>query len=348
MTSLVIEPTQIRAVIQQQRDYFNAGQTRDIATRLRCLQALRRSLLAHETELLAALHADLHKPAFEGYAYDLGCLKEIDHAIAHLRRWAKPKWIVPSWEQWPALGQIRPEPRGVVLIVAPWNYPILLSITPLVGAIAAGNCAIIKPSELAPATGRVLAELIRKTFDPGHVTVIEGDIATSQALLAEPWDHIFFTGGTATGKQVMAAAAAHLTPVTLELGGKSPCIVDADVDVAIAAKRIVWGKFLNAGQSCVAPDYLLVDRRIKPALIEAIATTIRQFYGDDPAHSPDYARIVSDRQMARLTALLQDGTVIIGGQTQIGDRYIAPTVIDDVALDAPIMQDEIFGPLLPV
>jgi acyl-CoA reductase-like NAD-dependent aldehyde dehydrogenase len=221
-------------------------------------------------------------------------------------------------------------------------------ISPLVGAIAAGNCALLKPSELAPATSRVIANLIGSLFDPSYVAVVEGGVETSQALLEEKFDHIFFTGGTAIGKLVMAAAAKHLTPVTLELGGKSPCIIDADIQVEYTAKRIAWGKFLNAGQTCVAPDYLLVDRRVKPALMQAIATTLHQFYGDNPAESPDYGRIVSPRHFSRLESLLQDGNIVIGGQSNPADRYIAPTVMEVTSLDDRIMQEEIFGPILPV
>jgi acyl-CoA reductase-like NAD-dependent aldehyde dehydrogenase len=221
-------------------------------------------------------------------------------------------------------------------------------MNPLVGAIAAGNCAILKPSELAPHTSRLVSDLISKTFDPAYMAVVEGGVETSRHLLAERFDHIFFTGGTRIGKIVMEAAAQHLTPVTLELGGKSPCIVEADINLRETAKRITWGKFLNAGQTCIAPDYLLVHQAIAPQLMTAIAQCIQDFYGDDPAVSPDYPRIINDGHFERLTALLQATEIAIGGQTQAVERYIAPTVVKNVSLDSPLMQEEIFGPILPV
>lgn len=221
-------------------------------------------------------------------------------------------------------------------------------ISPLIGAIAAGNCAILKPSEIAPHTSGVLAEIVEATFEPEYIAIIEGGVEISQQLLKEKFDHIFFTGGTRVGKIIMEAAAKHLTPVTLELGGKSPCLVDCDLNLTEAAKRITWGKTINAGQICIAPDYLLVDRKIKSDLLAEIKKCLHNFYGDDPALSPDYARIINQKQFDRLTRLLQDGDIVIGGETIKSDRYIAPTVIDNVALDAPIMQEEIFGPILPV
>jgi len=221
-------------------------------------------------------------------------------------------------------------------------------ISPLVGAIAAGNCAVLKPSEISTHTSSAIANLIQKTFDPAYIAVVEGDADTSKALLAEKFDHIFFTGGTAIGKIVMEAAAKHLTPVTLELGGKSPCIVDADTDLKDTAKRITWGKYLNAGQTCIAPDYLLVDRRIKSDLLTEVQKCVADFYGQEPEKSPDYARIISHRHFDRLVPLLRDGEIVTGGQTRPEDKYIAPTVIDGVSWDSPIMEEEIFGPILPV
>jgi aldehyde dehydrogenase (NAD+) len=236
----------------------------------------------------------------------------------------------------------------VVLIIGPWNYPFSLMIEPLLGAIAAGNCAILKPSEIAPHTSAIVAELIHKTFESDYITVIQGGVETSQQILAEKFDHIFFTGGTKIGKIIMEAAAKHLTPVTLELGGKSPCIVEPDIDLKTAARRITWGKFINCGQTCIAPDYLLVDRTIKSELITELKQSIQEFYGTDPATSPDYPRIISDQHFQRLSSFLQDGNIMIGGQTNPENRYIAPTLIDNIALDSPIMQEEIFGPILPM
>lgn len=334
--------------LQQQRQFFATGATKDVEFRIAQLKALRQAIVSHQAAILDALKADLHKSVFEAYAAEIGVVQEIDQALKSIRRWVKPKSVSVSLMQAPGRARIQPEPLGLVLIVGPWNYPVQLMISPLVGAIAAGNCVVLKPSELAPHTSQIIAEIIHKTFDPHYISVFEGGVEVSQALLAEKFDHIFFTGGTAIGKIVMAAAAQHLTPVTLELGGKSPCIVDADVEVEMTARRIVWGKFMNAGQTCIAPDYLLVQRRIKPTLLQAIEVAIHQFYGDNPANSEDYGRIISDKHAQRLSSLLSSGRILLGGQTNLGDRYIAPTVIDQVSADSPIMQDEIFGPILPV
>jgi aldehyde dehydrogenase (NAD+) len=352
MVQLIPNPLEtssaVRAIVEQQRQFFRTGQTRSFEFRLAQLKALKQAVTNDQDAVLAALKADLHKPELEAYLTEIGVTKEINYAIQHLKSWMKPKSVRIPLEQLPAQGQIQAEPLGVVLIIGPWNYPFQLMLSPLVGAIAAGNCALLKPSELAPATSRVIAELIAKTFDPAYITTVEGGVEVSQAVLAEKFDHIFFTGGTAIGKIVMAEAAKHLTPVTLELGGKSPCIVDTDIQIEYTARRIVWGKFLNAGQTCIAPDYLLVNRQIKPALLNAMKTAAQEFYGADPSQSPDYARIVSDRHFERLAQLLADGKPVIGGTTNPAERYIAPTILDQVAIDAPIMQAEIFGPILPV
>jgi aldehyde dehydrogenase (NAD+) len=275
-------------------------------------------------------------------------IQEVDYAIKHLRSWVKPKKVSVPLTQMPGRAKIYAEPLGVVLIISPWNYPLQLAVSPLIGAIAAGNCALVKPSEIAPHTSKVLAELVEKTFDPNYIAVVEGGVEVSQAVLEEKFDHIFFTGGTAIGKIVMQAAAKQLTPVTLELGGKSPCIVDPDTNLKTTAKRITWGKFVNAGQTCIAPDYLLVDRRIKAALMDETQKNIQAFYGDNPAQSPDYARIVSHKHCSRLAELIDPQKVISGGEVNLDDRYIAPTVMDSVTWDDPVMQDEIFGPILPI
>jgi acyl-CoA reductase-like NAD-dependent aldehyde dehydrogenase len=260
----------------------------------------------------------------------------------------KPRRVSAPVAVQPAKARIVPEPLGVVLIIAPWNYPFQLSIGPLIGAIAAGNCAILKPSEVASATSRVLAELVPKYLDRDCIAVVEGGVPETTALLAQELDHIFYTGNGAVGRIVMEAAAKHLTPVTLELGGKSPCIVDRDVDLTTAARRITWGKFFNAGQTCVAPDYLLVHESIKKPLLDKIASMIREFFGDDPQKSADFGRIINARHHKRLTALLDSGTAFVGAKTDADDRYIAPTVLTDVSPDSPAMADEIFGPILPV
>ena len=272
---------------------------------------------------------------------------EIDYAIKHIKSWISPQKASIPLEQLPGFGRIYAEPLGVVLIVGAWNYPLQLILAPLVGAIAAGNCAILKPSEIAPHTSHILAEMLPKYFAPAYIAVIEGGSEISQQLLAEKFDHIFFTGGTAVGKIVMAAAAKHLTPVTLELGGKSPCIVDSDINIENTARRITWGKFLNAGQTCIAPDYLLVNTKIKQQLLDSIQKCIHEFYGE-PAASPDYARIINQKHFEQLVKFLKDGEIIIGGEINAVEHYIAPTLLDRVSLEAPIMQEEIFGPILPV
>lgn len=338
----------IRDIITQQRQLFATGKTKDIAFRLAQLKTFKQAILSNESQILEALKADLHKPELEGYYEIIATVEEINCALKHLKSWAKPQKVKTSLQQFPASAWRSPEPLGIVLIVAPWNYPFSLLLSPLVGAIAAGNCAILKPSEIAPQTSRLAAEIVGHIFEPNYITAIEGGAETSQQLLQEKFDHIFFTGGTRIGQIVMEAAAKQLTPVTLELGGKSPCIVDADINLKEAAKRITWGKFLNAGQTCIAPDYLLVDSRIKSDLTGAIAQCVEEFYGSNPSQSPDYARIVSDRHFERLAGFLEGGEVVIGGQVDASDRYIAPTLIENVAPDSPLMEEEIFGPILPV
>jgi acyl-CoA reductase-like NAD-dependent aldehyde dehydrogenase len=246
------------------------------------------------------------------------------------------------------VAQIYPDPLGIVLIISPWNYPFALAISPLIGAIAAGNCAVIKPSESTPTVSQVIAEIIQQTFSTTEMAVVEGDAIISQQLLMEKFDHIFFTGGTKIGQLVMEAAAKNLTPVTLELGGKSPCIVDTEIDLEETAKRIAWGKFLNAGQTCIAPDYLLVEKSIKESLITKLQECIVNFYSTNPQTSPDYCRIVNDHQFNRLKALLKDGDILTGGQTDLEEKYIAPTLMTNVSLESELVQEEIFGPILPI
>jgi acyl-CoA reductase-like NAD-dependent aldehyde dehydrogenase len=337
----------VKDIIHKQRKFFATGKTKDVEWRIEQLRRLKQAIIDDQEAIINAVKADLGRPDFEAY-FELAAISEINYAIKHLKTWVKPKKVRAGIEQFPASAQIYPEPLGVVLIIAPWNYPFQLMISPLTGAIAAGNCAVLKPSELAAHTSRAIADIIQKTFDPDHIAVVEGGVETSQQLLEEKFDHIFFTGGTAIGKIVMYAAAKHLTPVTLELGGKSPCIVDYDVDLNYAAKRITWGKYLNAGQTCIAPDYLLVHSRIKSGLLTEIKKCVVEFYGDDPSKSPDYSRIISRRHLERLEPLLQDGEIAIGGQTKPEEKYIAPTVIDRISWESPVMQEEIFGPILPV
>ncbi|MDM9381044.1 aldehyde dehydrogenase [Chlorogloeopsis sp. ULAP01] len=335
-------------LVHKQRNFFATGQTKELNFRLKNLESLKQVVIEHEQEILKALTADLHKPIFESYLTEISTIKEIDYARKNIRNWIKPKKAAVSLEFFPYSARIQPEPLGVVLIISPWNYPFHLIISPLVGAIAAGNCAILKPSEFAPHTSTLLAEIIKRTFDPAYITVVEGAVETSQNLLAEKFDHIFFTGSTAVGRMVMEAAAKHLTPVTLELGGKSPCIVDTEIDIEKTARRICWGKFVNAGQTCIAPDYLLVHQDIKQPLLDSIKKCLQEFYGENPANSPDYARIIHDKHFERLIKFLDDGEIVIGGKTNRDQLYISPTVLDHISWDDYVMQEEIFGPILPI
>jgi aldehyde dehydrogenase (NAD+) len=337
------------ATVEQLRSTFESGRTRDIAWRRGQLEALRRLLTEGERRLIAAIAADFSKPAFETQITETrNVVWEIDHALPRLSRWMRGRRTSIPWALWPGSGRIYPEPLGVVLIIAPWNYPVQLLLSPLVGALAAGDCAMLKPSELTPNTSQALAELVAQYIDAEAVALVQGGAETSTALLAERFDHIFFTGGARVGRVVMEAAAKHLTPVTLELGGKSPCVVAADANLKIAAERIVWGKFLNAGQTCVAPDYVLVDRSRHDGLIEAMAAAITRFFGTDPKQSPDFARIVNERHAERLAGCLTGGRVAVGGDVDIAQLYIAPTILTDVDVNAPVMREEIFGPILPV
>lgn len=337
------------ALQQAQRDYFASHGTKDIMFRRTQLQKLYAAVKQHERALLDALHADLHKGDTEAYFSEIGLvLSECSHALANLERWARPKVVRPALVQLPATCWVYPESRGVSLIIAPFNYPLMLILVPLIGALAAGDTAVLKPSEYTPHVAQAIDNLVRETFAPELVTVVQGDAEIAKQLLALPWDFIFFTGSTGVGRIVAQAAAQHLTPCLLELGGKSPTIVAADADIALAAKRIAWGKWINAGQTCIAPDYVLVDRRVEQALLDALSQILRQSYGEDARLSNDYGRIVSVRHAERLVGLMASGRVVHGGQVDVHERYIGPTVLSDVALDSPIMQEEIFGPLLPV
>lgn len=339
----------IKTAIANQRAFFATGKTKEYKFRVAQLNKLLGLIQEHDQLILDAVHADLRKPAIEAYGSEvLGAFSEIKYVLKHLQDWMKPQKVGTPINLFPSSSYIYTEPLGVVLIIAPWNYPFALTIQPLIGAIAAGNCTILKPSEHAPHTSSAIAKIINNNFDPNFITAIEGGIETNQALLAEQFDHIFFTGGTAIGKIVMEAAAKYLTPVTLELGGKSPCIVDETCNLEVTAKRIIWGKFYNAGQTCVAPDYLLVQKNIKPVLIEKLVAQVKTFFGENPQQSPDFGRIVNDRQFDRLVSLLNESPVLIGGNSDKCDRYIAPTLIDQVSPNSKIMAEEIFGPILPI
>lgn len=337
------------ATAQRQRAFFQTGATRSVEFRRAQLDRLAGALERHEAALLSALQADLGKSPSQAYATEFGLVgMEIRHALRNLRRWAAPQRRSTPWFVAPARGWVQSEPFGVALILGPWNYPVQLLLTPLVSAIAAGNCVVLKPSELAPRTAKAIAELMRDCFDEQLVAVVNGDANAAEALLRERFDNIFFTGSTRVGRLVLAAAAKHLTPTTLELGGKCPAIVCADAPVELAARRIAWGKFMNAGQTCVAPDFVLVARAAREALVVAMKEALHGFYGDDPARCEEYGRIVNQAHFERLVNYLRDGKPVHGGRHEAKNLFIAPTILTGVSPDAAVMQEEIFGPILPV
>ena len=336
--------------LQAQRDFYNTYQTRDIRFRIIQLKTLRRAILTYEDRIYDAFWKDLHKSKFEAYSSEIGLvLKEISLHIRKLKSWARPERVptdqlIHFW----STSRIIKEPYGVTLIIAPWNYPFQLLLIPLVGAISAGNCIALKPSDYSPHVTEAMSQMISEFFSPSYISYHQGGRDVNQALFAEKWDYIFFTGSTTVGKIVMEAAAKHLTPVTLELGGKSPCIVEADANLRVAAARIAWGKFLNAGQTCVAPDYLFVHRSVKDKFISLLQDCLIRFFGEDPQKSPYYCRIINQEKTEHLASLIKGTTIRCGGTVNIDERYIAPTILEDVSPDHPLMQEEIFGPLLPV
>jgi aldehyde dehydrogenase (NAD+) len=339
----------IQSVVSRLRSTFDSGKTRPISWRLEQLHAMRDMIREREQEIFDALAKDLGKSRFESWVAEAGfSVNEVDYAIKRLKSWMKPRRVKTPMSCLPGGSFIQWEPLGVALIISPWNYPILLTMGPLVGAIAAGNCVVIKPSEISANTSGVIARCLRDFLDNDAVAVVEGRVKEATELLKERFDHILFTGGTEVGRIVMEAAARHLTPVTLELGGKCPCIIDKSVNLKVAARRIAWGKFVNAGQTCIAPDYVLVREEMEEDFIEKLKAETLNFYGDDPKRSPDYARIINDLHFRRLTELLGSGRIAFGGEADTEARYIAPTVLRDVPQDSPVMAEEIFGPILPV
>lgn len=338
-----------RSIIDQQRLFFSRHATLDVEFRIAALKRLQKTLVQREPDILDALRADLSKAPFETYATELGfVLEELRYVLAHLRRWVKPQRVSTPLVHFPSSSWIYPEPLGVVLVISAWNYPIQLTFAPLIAAIAAGNCVVIKPSRHARQSALLMEEIIRTCFEPGHVTLIQGSDEANAWALETRFDHIFFTGSTSVGREVMAAAARYLTPVTLELGGKSPCIVDQTANIEIAARRIAWGKCVAAGQSCVAPDYVLVHKAVKSALVERIEHYVRQFYGENPLANPDYPKIINERQFTRLRGYMDGPHALSGGRVDAAAGKIEPTLYDGVSLGDPIMQAEIFGPLLPI
>ncbi|MDV6327327.1 aldehyde dehydrogenase family protein [Idiomarina sp. Sol25] len=335
--------------LEQLKSHFDSGLTRPLSWRLNQLQQLQRFLTENEKSLLQALKSDLNKHASEARLTELQFLKsDIKQTIKALPKWSKTRKVGNPLLAWPAKSQLVPEPLGVVLILGAWNYPLQLLLAPLIAAIAAGNCAVIKPSEHSTATSDILTRRLPGYLDNAAIKIVTGAVAESQQLTALPFDHIFYTGGENAAKAIMASAAENLTPVTLELGGKSPAVVLADAPIRVTARRIVWGKFLNAGQTCIAPDYVLVEDSVKDQLIAAMQQELISFYSEEAKHSSDYGRIIHQAHWHRLTQMLKGENVVIGGDSDKSERYISPTIVDGVKDDSALMQEEIFGPILPV
>ena len=339
----------IRRITDSQREFFLTQTTKDVEYRIAALKKLKDAIRQNEAAIFSALKHDVGKPSYEAYITEVGfTIKEIDYHIKHLKSWAKPHKIKRDLINFDASSVIQHEPFGVVLIMAPWNYPFQLVMSPLVGALSAGNCAVLKPADYAKKTAEIIRTIIEQTFESNYVAVVTGDREVNQQLFDTRFDYIFFTGSPSLGKYAMEKASQNLTPITLELGGKSPCIVDHDADIDIAARRIAFGKYINAGQTCIAPDYVFAHSSIKDELLKKIQKTITEFYGSDPEKSSDFGRIINDRQYARLKGLMSSGHIFTGGKYNDATRYIEPTVLDNVTPEDPIMQEEIFGPILPV
>lgn len=325
-------------------DYKN-----DIKYRKETLKKLLFNIQKNEDLIIKALYDDFKKPAFEAVLTETNyVISELKNTIKNISQWARPKRVFPSILNFPSTDYIYKEPYGNVLVIAPWNYPFQLALCPLISAVSAGNKVVLKPSELTPNTSAIIAKIIEKSFHINHVEVMQGGIEVSDKLLAKRWDYIFFTGSVTVGKIVAKAAAENLTPITLELGGKNPCIIDETADLKLAAKRIVWGKFINAGQTCIAPDYILIQKSMKINFITFLIEEIVQAYGKKPEKSPDYARIINTKNWLRLMSMIEPEKVIFGGESNANEFYIAPTLVEEPGLESPVMQEEIFGPILPV
>lgn len=340
----------IREIALEQRQYFAQGLTHSIAFRQKQLHRLMELVTQNEAAILEALHKDLGKPTFESYASEVGFMKEeIRYTLKKGKHWAKPQKVHTPLVHWPSKSFIQPEPKGTVLIIAPWNYPFQLLLAPLVAALAAGNTVLLKPSEQAPHTAVLLEKLVQKYFDPQVVGVVQGEgQVVIPLLIAQKPQHVFFTGSTAVGRKIAEMAAPHLIPVTLELGGKSPAIVEASANLKIAARRIAFGKWLNAGQTCVAPDYVLVHKEVQESFLEILKNTLQEFYPENPLHSGDYGHIINEGHYQRIQSYLAQGQVYYGGESDGQSLTIAPTILHPVSQEAPVMQEEIFGPVLPV
>lgn len=339
----------IPELILAQKNFFASQQTKDISFRKNTLKKLLKELVKREDAIVKALHNDFKKSEYEAVMTETSIvIAELKMAIKNIHSWSKPKRVLPSMLNFPSRAKIYKEPYGTVLIIAPWNYPYQLAFAPIIGAIAAGNTVVLKPSELTPHTSAITKEIIEAVFDQQHIAVVEGGVPVAQELLTQRWDYIFFTGSVPVGKIVAKAAAEHLTPVTLELGGKSPCIVDETANIKLAAKRLVWGKYINGGQTCIAPDYLLIHSSVKEKFVSHFKEEILNAYGENPKASEDFPRIVNIRNFDRLALMLENENCVIGGETDRDDCYISPTLIDEPSVDSEVMKGEIFGPIFPM
>lgn len=344
-----MEEQKIKKLVEEQRAYFMSGKTKNINIRLKALERLEQAIKKREKEIHEALKKDLNKAPMESYMSETGMTyAELSYVKKHLRRWATPHAVITPLAQFHGKSFSYPEPYGVVLIMSPWNYPFMLSLEPLIGAIAAGNCCIVKPSAYSPNVSKVICSLIRETFPRKYIAVVEGGREENTALLEQRFDYIFFTGGVTVGKYVMEKAANHLTPVTLELGGKSPCIVDQTANIRLAAKRIVFGKFLNCGQTCVAPDYLLVQEEVKAELAHYLIKYMKKMYGTHPLENEAYPKMINEKHFDRVCRLMEGMEIVAGGTFDRKQLKIAPTLLDHVKEDDPVMQEEIFGPVFPI
>ncbi|PRX54986.1 aldehyde dehydrogenase [Flagellimonas meridianipacifica] len=339
----------IKNLVETQKSFFASQQTKDVSYRKTYLKKLYKALIAHEDDICEAIYRDFKKPKFESLVTETQIvLSELKYIINNLDEWTRPERVSGPLANFPSSDWLYHEPYGTVLIISPWNYPFMLAISPLIGALAAGNTAVLKPSELSPNTSRAILKLLEEVFDEEYVSVVEGGVEVSQELLSHKWDYIFFTGSSHVGKIIYQSAAEHLTPVTLELGGKNPCIVDETAAIKLAAKRIVWGKFMNAGQTCVAPDYILVHKSVKDGFVDALKKNIQKFYGSSIEASDDLARITTKKHYESLKAMITGQTVLSGGSFNDETQYIEPTLIDEPDLESHLMKGEIFGPILPI
>ena len=340
---------EINSLVTRQRKYFQTGATLPVSVRITALRGLYTAIVKYENEIHDALKKDLGKSGFESYMCETGLvLEEISYMLKHIRRFAGEKRVRTPLSQFHSRSFKKPSPYGVTLIMSPWNYPFMLTLSPLVDALAAGNTAVVKPSAYSPNTSEILRKILSQCFDPQYVAVVTGGRAENTCLLREHFDYIFFTGSQTVGKEVMRNAAEYLTPVTLELGGKSPCIVDQTADIRLAARRIVFGKYLNCGQTCVAPDYIYCHRSVKDSLVKEIQRQIQLQYGEEPLHNPDYGKIINKKHFDRILGLIEEKKIVHGGNSDRDTLRIEPTVLDNVTFADPVMQEEIFGPLMPV